>query len=166
MEHRNQATPEKIEKLKEYYSKFNNASSPATVEKQTLVEDEDAEKYMEILSEYYENNKTPPIEAIVEAFRILGYTDEKVELLVSKHTRHEKLIKKFGPKIDEIFSENKKRPIRPKKVKRERQAEAEVENENEEEEDEQENVEDNEFDIEPDEEVEEPEEYVDDEADD
>ncbi len=168
MEQRNHTTSEKVEELREYYSNFTTVSPPIYTKKPNLIEDEDTEKYMELLSVYYKNNKEPPIEAIVKAFRILGYTDKKIENIVLKHTKHEKFMKKIGPKIDDIFSENKKKSVRPKKAKKEPEPEAEIENEDEEREDEDETVdaEDNEFDVEPDEEVDEPEEYVDNEADD
>jgi len=79
---------------------------------------------------YYNKQKSPPLKALVQAYKSLGYSNAFLEKIIKSHDKKIKITESFN--VDTAFG---KEPVKKKKKKEEPEPEVEEEDEDEEDED-------------------------------
>ena len=79
---------------------------------------------------YYNKQKSPPLKALVQAYKSVGYSNAFLEKIIKSHDKKIKITESFN--VDTAFG---KEPVKKKKKKEEPEPELEEEDEDEEEED-------------------------------
>lgn len=93
--------------------------------------------FVVLYEKYYNKCEQPPVKSVIQAYKSLGFSEEFLQSIKTKHTKRIEHGKKVGPAIDNIF--NKEKPKKPKKKEEEEEVveiEEEIENDNVEDEEE------------------------------
>lgn len=92
-----------------------------------------AAKFADMYTEYYDQSKKPPLHVVVQAYKELGFSDDFLKSIITKHDVMEK---RYGNlDLDKIFGAEKKKkkkekaPPEPPAVEQEEEMEAEEEEE-------------------------------------
>jgi len=91
-----------------------------------------ASKFADMYTEYYDQSKKPPLHVVVQAYKELGFSDEFLKSIITKHDIMEKRYEKLD--LDKIFGAEKKKKKKekaPPKPPTEQDEDIEVEEEEE-----------------------------------
>jgi hypothetical protein len=100
----------------------------------------------DLYTKYYSKQKAPPLKAVVQAYKSIGYSNAFLEKIIKSHDRKIKITESFN--LDTAFG---KEPVKKKKKKEEPEPEPELEEEEDEEDEEEDDLgEDGEMDVERD----------------
>lgn len=119
--------PPKVERVKEPHVTYSDqVHLKLKILKSGIIRIKLDTSFAVLYEKFYSNCKQPPVKSVIQAYKSLGFSEEFLQSIKTKHTKRIEHGKKVGPAIDNIFNKEK-----PKKTKKKEEEEEVVENEEE-----------------------------------